>query len=94
MGLDPEKSTFWIQSDVPQVTELTWILSSQVGVGLMDRATSYKDKISQGLKQHFRTIYKLILIGENDFKKSISFKIDYCNFLNGRMCTGGWWKEG
>ena len=50
LGLDPEKSTFWIQSDVPEVTELTWILSSQAGVGLMDRATSYKDKIAQGLK--------------------------------------------
>ena len=44
--MDPEKSTFWIQSDVPQVTELMWILSSQTGVGLMDRATSYKDKIA------------------------------------------------
>ena len=50
LGMDPEKSTFWVQSDVPEVTELTWILSSQVGVGLMDRATSYKDKITQGLK--------------------------------------------
>ena len=50
LGLDPEKSIFWVQSDVPEVAELTWILSSQVGVGLMDRATSYKDKISQGLK--------------------------------------------
>ena len=50
LGMDPEKSTFWVQSDVPQVTELTWILSSQASVGLMDRATSYKDKISQGLK--------------------------------------------
>ena len=50
LGMDPKKSTFWVQSDVPQVTELTWILSSQAGVGLMDRATSYKDKISQGLK--------------------------------------------
>ena len=50
LGMDPEKSTFWVQSDVPQVTELTWILSSQAGVGLMDRATSYKDKISQGIK--------------------------------------------
>ena len=50
LGMDPEKSTFWVQSDVPQVTELTWILSSQAGVGLMDRATSYKDKIAQGLK--------------------------------------------
>ena len=50
LGMDPEKSTFWIQSDVPQVTELMWILSSLTGVGSMDRATSYKDKISQGLK--------------------------------------------
>ena len=50
LGIDPEKSTFWIQSHVPQVTELMWILSSQTGVSSMDRATSYKDKISQGLK--------------------------------------------
>ena len=50
LGLDPDKSTFWIQSDVPQVTELTWILSSLVNIGLLDRATSYKDKVSQGLK--------------------------------------------
>ena len=50
LGMDPEKSTFWIQSDVPQVTELMWILSSLTGVGLMDRATSYKDKIAQGLQ--------------------------------------------
>ena len=50
LGLDPEKSTFWVQSDVPQVTDLTWILSSHAGVGLMDRATSYKDKIARGIK--------------------------------------------
>jgi len=50
LGIDPERSTFWIQSHVPQVTELMWILSSQTGVSSMDRATSYKDKIAQGLK--------------------------------------------
>ena len=50
LGLDPEKSTFWVQSDVPQVTELTWILASHATVGLMDRATSYKDKIARGIK--------------------------------------------
>ena len=49
LGLDPDKSTFWIQSDVPEVTELTWILASHASVGLMDRATSYKDKIARGL---------------------------------------------
>ena len=50
LGLNPNKSTFWIQSDVPQVTELTWLLASHASIGLMDRATSYKDKIAQGLK--------------------------------------------
>ena len=52
LGMDPEKSTFWIQSDVPQVTELTWLLSNMAGVGLMERSTSYKDKIEKGLKPH------------------------------------------
>ena len=49
LGMDPEKSTFWVQSDVPQVTELTWLLSNMAGVGLMERSTSYKDKIDKGL---------------------------------------------
>ncbi len=49
LGLDPEKSVFWIQSDVPQVTELTWLLSNVTTVGLLERATSYKDKIARGL---------------------------------------------
>ena len=49
LGLNPEKAIFWIQGDVPQVTELTWILSNVVNVGLLQRSTSYKDKISQGL---------------------------------------------
>lgn len=50
LGLDPDKSTFWIQSDLPQVTELTWLLSNVVGVGALERATSYKDKIARGVK--------------------------------------------
>ena len=50
LGLSPEKTTFWVQSDVPQVTELMWILSSLTSVGSLDRATSYKDKIAQGIK--------------------------------------------
>ena len=50
LGLSPDRTTFWVQSDVPEVTELSWILSSYTGVGLMDRSTTYKDKISKGLK--------------------------------------------
>ncbi len=49
LGLDPNKCTFWVQSDVPQVTELTWILTSLVNRGLLDRATSFKDKIAKGM---------------------------------------------
>ena len=49
LGLDPSKSTFWVQSDVPQVAELTWLLSNMTSVGLIERSTSYKDKISKGL---------------------------------------------
>jgi len=49
LGMDPDKSMFWIQSDVPQVTELTWLLSTVTGMGLLERATSYKDKIARGI---------------------------------------------
>ena len=50
LGIDPEISTYWVQSDVPQVTDLMWILSSLTSIGSLDRATSYKDKIAQGIK--------------------------------------------
>ncbi len=45
LGLDPAKSTFYRQSDVPEVTELAWMFSTLTGMGLLERATSYKDKI-------------------------------------------------
>jgi len=49
LGLAPDRSTFWIQSDVPQVCESTWLLSNIVNVGVLERATSYKDKLAKGL---------------------------------------------
>ena len=49
LGIDPEKSVFFVQSDVPQVTELCWILNCVCPVGMMEKATSYKDKIARGL---------------------------------------------
>jgi tryptophanyl-tRNA synthetase len=48
-GLDPERATLFRHSDVPQVTELAWILSTVAPMGLLERATSYKDKLSRGL---------------------------------------------
>jgi len=49
LGLDPDKAIFWVQSDVPEVTELTWILNNVTPVGLLLRSHSYKDKLAQGL---------------------------------------------
>lgn len=49
LGLDPKKATFYRQSDVPEVTELAWILSTVTGMGLLERAHSYKDKVQQGI---------------------------------------------
>ncbi len=49
LGLDPEKCTFFAQNDVPQVTELTWILGTLCPVSLMEKGVAYKDKVAQGL---------------------------------------------
>src|SRR6476660_4090614 len=48
-GLDPKKSVFFKQSDVPEVTELAWMLSTLTPMGLLERAHSYKDKIAKGI---------------------------------------------
>ena len=48
-GLDPERAALFRQSDVPQVTELAWILSTIAPMGLLERATSYKDKVARGM---------------------------------------------
>lgn len=48
-GLDPKKSVFFKQSDVPEVTELSWLLSTVTPMGLLERAHSYKDKITRGI---------------------------------------------
>jgi tryptophanyl-tRNA synthetase len=50
LGLDPERVTLFRQSDVPEVTEITWLLASVTGMGLLERAHSYKDKIAHGIK--------------------------------------------
>jgi tryptophanyl-tRNA synthetase len=48
-GLDPKRTVFFRQSDVPEVTELTWLLSTVTPMGLLERAHSYKDKIAKGI---------------------------------------------
>ncbi len=48
LGLDPNQATLFAQQDVPEVTELAWILSCVTPMGMLERAVSYKDKVAQG----------------------------------------------
>jgi tryptophanyl-tRNA synthetase len=49
LGLDTERAIFFRQSDVPEVTELTWLFLTCTGMGLLERGTSYKDKVAKGI---------------------------------------------
>jgi tryptophanyl-tRNA synthetase len=52
-GLDPARSVFWVQSAVPEVCELTWLLGTVAPMGLIERAHSYKDKLARGFSPSF-----------------------------------------
>lgn len=49
LGIDPEHATLFVQSDVPETTELAWLLTSVTPMGWLEKAVSYKDKVQQGL---------------------------------------------
>jgi len=49
LGMDPQKSTFWVQSDLREVQELSWFLSNFTPMGLLERCHSYKDKVARGI---------------------------------------------
>jgi tryptophanyl-tRNA synthetase len=50
LGLDPARAVFFRQSDVPEVTELAWILGTVTNMGLLERAVSYKEKVEKGIE--------------------------------------------
>jgi tryptophanyl-tRNA synthetase len=62
LGLDPEKSVLFRQSDVPEVTELAWLLSTVTGMGLLERAHSYKDKTAKGIEASVGLFYYPVLM--------------------------------
>src|SRR5262245_55065849 len=62
LGLDPERSVLFRQSDVPEVLELAWILSCVTGMGLLERAHSYKDKMTRGIKPSVGLFYYPVLM--------------------------------
>jgi tryptophanyl-tRNA synthetase len=49
LGLDPQHATLFVQSDIPEVTELTWLLMTMAPMGLLEKCHAYKDKVSKGL---------------------------------------------
>ncbi len=50
LGLDPAKAVFYRQADVPEVTELAWVLATVTNMGLLERAVSYKEKVDKGIE--------------------------------------------
>lgn len=49
LGIDSNKTMFWVQSDVKEVLELYWVLSQLTPMGFLERAHSYKDKVAKGI---------------------------------------------
>ncbi len=49
LGVDPERATLFVQSDVPETAELTWLLTSVTPMGWLEKCVSYKDKVQQGI---------------------------------------------
>jgi len=62
LGLDPAKACFFRQSDVPEVMELAWMLGCVTGMGLLERAHSYKDKVAKGIKPSVGLFYYPVLM--------------------------------
>ncbi|MFA6528738.1 MAG: tryptophan--tRNA ligase [Candidatus Gracilibacteria bacterium] len=74
LGIDPEKTAFFKQSDIPEVTELTWILSTITPFGLLERAHAWKDSLAKGKKNPTAGLFQYpvlmaadILIYKSDF---------------------------
>ena len=64
-GLDPEKAVIFRQSDVPEVNELAWILSTVCPMGLLERCHSYKDKVAKGISaNHALFAYPVLMAAD------------------------------
>ncbi len=96
-GLDPARASLFRQSDVPEVTELTWLLATVTGMGVLERAVSYKDKVARGLKPNVGLfLYPVlqasdILAYDSDFVpvggdqvQHIELTQDMAGYFNGR----------
>ena len=67
LGLDPDRAVFWRQSDVPEVCELTWVLSCMTSMGLLERAHAYKaarDRGEAGTINHGVFAYPVLMAAD------------------------------
>jgi len=62
LGLDPGRAMLFRQSDVPEVTELAWLLATVTGMGLLERAHSYKDKLANNITPSVGLFYYPVLM--------------------------------
>ena len=82
LGLDPNRANLFRQTDVPEVAELAWILSTVTGKGLLDRATSYKDKIDRGITPSMGLYnYPILPVGK-DQVQHIEMTQDMAGYFN------------
>jgi tryptophanyl-tRNA synthetase len=102
LGLDPERALLFRQSDVPEVHELAWLLACVTGIGLMERAHSYKDKVAQGIKPSAGLFnYPLLMSADiliydgtlvpvgKDQVQHIEFAQDMATYFNEAYARGG-----
>lgn len=100
-GLDPEKSTFFRQSSVPEVNELAWLLSTVCPMGLLERCHSYKDKIARGFSpNHALFAYPALMAADillyesnlvpvgKDQKQHVEVTRDLCQKFNDQYGEG------
>jgi tryptophanyl-tRNA synthetase len=97
-GLDPSTSVFFRQSDVPEVTELTWLLSTVTPMGLLERCHSYKEKTARGVApSHALFSYPVLMASDilayqsdlvpvgRDQKQHVEVTRDIANKFNNRF---------
>lgn len=95
LGLDPRKAALFRQSDVPEVCELAWVLCTVTGMGLLERGTSYRDKVENGLPSSVGLFYYPVLMAADiliyrsnlvpvgkDQKQHIEFARDMAGYFN------------
>ena len=75
-GLDPKKSVFFRHSDIPEITELMWILDCVTPLGLLERCHSYKDKVARGIKpNHGLFAYPVLMAADILLYKSTTVPV-------------------